>query len=96
MLEFYHGSLKTALSSLFPEIRFGEGDFQTIQHGVLVSSVYVLLYIFSPHFPSSFNILIDESARRDFFLAFAHQKQFDPLVPGNWYLNAGDILARKV
>jgi hypothetical protein len=39
VLEFYHGSLKAALSGLFPEIKIGDNVLKTINQGMPISGI---------------------------------------------------------
>jgi hypothetical protein len=47
----------------------------------IVTSKSKLLILFSASW-------VEEKIRRKFFLSFAKEKGFDPLIPDNWYLDS--------
>jgi hypothetical protein len=83
VLNFYGGNLATALKELFPNIGLEIHKFSTSPSTIPPFLLLVLLfiYVFSPE-----NYWQEKSNRRAFFLNFAKEHKFDPLLPDNWYL----------
>lgn len=73
---------------LFPEISFENDKFPS-----------GMLNIYSPSFSKCFLVRLwsDPSYRRNFFLKFAEEQEFDPLSAYNWYhVSEDSLLSRMV
>lgn len=78
----YHGySLGTALSDLFPNIGIDRSKFQFLSREFYYYYLFVNTNFFSP-----IDYWEKPEYRRKFFIDFAKENNFDPLVAKNWYL----------
>lgn len=95
MLSYYDGSLSKALLEIYPDIGLQKSQFKftSMFPGIAINKDIITIINI---------ILLDETwkdpnNRKQFFIEFANQNNFDYGVPENWYnISQSSILARKV
>lgn len=92
MLSYHDFSISKALLDLFPNIGLDSAKFTS----PCTCTIFLFIYLLSIY------CLIDylwrhEENRREFFVKYAEQNGFDPLVAENWYNQSSkSILSVKV
>ena len=101
MVFHLYGSLRGLISSSYPDVKFDDSRFLHSMSSffhlpllfviffsflLLISLILLLLQILGKE------VAYNMEQQRKFFIEFAGDNKFDPLVPSNWYSRKRDIL----
>ena len=76
-----HGSFIQAVIDLYPEVVFDQTKFTVLKR----TATTCINFCNSPCFVFVGKYPMNDALRRNFFVDFAREQGFDPLVASNWY-----------